>query len=151
MTDPASRDEVRLQVSLRIKAARYLAGSRATSGKQEGSAVPLGIAELAQHPLLVDNKISKSRIAEIEQMKVDARPMELEKLAEALGVSHDFLLSPVRPRSDQEQDEALIDAMRGLARRAEQLLNQKGRDVGRRDLESRGEADRKRARPAASA
>lgn len=138
---PDRDSDTRLQVSLRLKAARYLAGSRATEGRQAGSAIPLGTAELAQQPVLVENKIAKGRIEEIEQMKVDARPMELEKLAEALGVSHDFLLSPIRPRGDQVSGEELVDEMRRLARLHEQLLNQRGRDIGRRDLRSRDDED----------
>jgi hypothetical protein len=46
--------------------------------------MPLPVSELAEHPLLRDNRITRNRIEEIEQMKVAARPLELDALARAL-------------------------------------------------------------------
>jgi len=46
--------------------------------------MPLPVSELAEHPLLRDNRITRNRIEEIEQMKVMARPLELDALARAL-------------------------------------------------------------------
>ena len=74
-------DPYRIQVSLRLKAARYLAGRAGSQG-----VMPLPVPELAEHPLLRDNRITRNRIEEIEQMKVTARPLELDALARALDL-----------------------------------------------------------------
>jgi hypothetical protein len=73
-------------VSLRLKAGRYLAGRI----DEKGRAIPLPVSELAEHPLLQENAISRNRLEEFEQMRTDARPMELEKVALALGLSTDW-------------------------------------------------------------
>jgi len=70
------------EISARLKAARWLIG--ATSDKP----APLSVESLAKHPLLVKNRITKNRIEEIEQAKAKARSMELEKIADALGLPH---------------------------------------------------------------
>lgn len=143
--------DLRLQVSLRLKAARMLAGHRATEGRQSGSAIALTTAELAASPLVKANGIKRNRIEEIEQMKADARPMELAVLAEALKVPRSFLTEPLEGPPEQLSAEDLVDRVRGLARQLELLLNQQGRDVGRRDLESARAAGRSpRPRPVAA-
>jgi 3-hydroxyacyl-CoA dehydrogenase len=77
----------RLEISLRLKAGRWLAGTKATTGRQQGSAVPLTTDALANHPVLLANRITKNRLEDIEQMRNgEARSMELEKIAEALGL-----------------------------------------------------------------
>jgi transcriptional regulator with XRE-family HTH domain len=82
-------DRHRIQVSLRLKAARYLAGRAGSQG-----VVPLPVSELAEHPLLRDNRITRNRIEEIEQMKVTARPLELDALARALELPRDWFSEP---------------------------------------------------------
>lgn len=77
----------KLQVSLRLKAARWLAGAR----NSKGAAAPMSIEKLAATPDLHENGITKNRLEDIEQMKVDARPMELERIGQALGVNLDDL------------------------------------------------------------
>lgn len=77
----------RLAVSLRLKAARHLAGGT----NDRGQAVPLPVADLVAREPAKTNGITKSRVEEIEQMRVEARPMELDALAEALGVAPSFL------------------------------------------------------------
>jgi len=52
--------------------------------------MPLPVSELAEHPLLRDNRITRNRIEEIEQMKVTARPLELDALARALELPPDW-------------------------------------------------------------
>lgn len=84
-----SRDERQLQVSLRLKAARYLAGDYS---KDEKYASPISVEKLAKVPLLVANQIGANRLMEIEQMKTRARPMELQVIADALGVPRWFLV-----------------------------------------------------------
>jgi hypothetical protein len=78
-------DRRRIQVSLRLKAARYLAGRAGSQG-----VMPIPVPELAEHPLLRDNRITRNRIEEIEQMKVTARQLELDALARALDLSPEW-------------------------------------------------------------
>lgn len=68
-----------------MKAARYLHGREGDRG-----AAPLPVAELAQREPLRSNGISANRLEEIEQMKAHGRPMELEKVAQALGLRVDW-------------------------------------------------------------
>jgi len=70
------------ETSRRLKAARWLAGDTDKKGRPK----QLKIAELAQREPLPENGISKNRLEEIEQMKITAPPMELEKIAVALDV-----------------------------------------------------------------
>jgi hypothetical protein len=75
-------DAERLAVALRLKAARYLSGHRSDDGR----AVPMPIADVIALPGLRDNRMSRNRLEEIEQMKTDARPMELAAIADAMNL-----------------------------------------------------------------
>jgi hypothetical protein len=80
------------EVSRRLKAARWLAGGVDAKGKPK----ELKVSELALRPPLPENGISANRLAEIEQLKITAPPMELEKIEEALGLPGWFFAeSPV--------------------------------------------------------
>lgn len=70
------------EVSRRLKAARWLAGDVGPDGKPRA----LSVAELAQRDELVNNRISANRLEEIEQIKTQARPVELREIARALEV-----------------------------------------------------------------
>lgn len=72
----------RLEVSNRLKAARQLAGYLGETGKP----TPLPVDALIQLPELTENGITKNRIEDIEQLQVDARPMELQLIARALSL-----------------------------------------------------------------
>lgn len=166
---PDPQEDTRLQVSLRIKAARHLRGARKSEGKREG-AVALSTAELARHPVLVSNSIARTRIEDIEQMKVDARPMELEKLAEALEVPAGFLIDGRWPAAggaaknttaesgiDEQllqrldaQDRALAEiratlggseAVRAIQEAFEDYASRLGQQVGKRPPQSRRTTD----------
>ena len=118
-----------LALSLRLKAARYLAGHKA----KDGRAVALTVADLATREILERNGITKNRIEDYEQMKVvDPRPMELEKIAEGLGVPPSFILEPLDVEAPIENAVARLTeataAMRVVARRL-------GADIGKRDLQ----------------
>ena len=145
---PDDLPEVRLEVSLRLKAARYLAGGlRESKGKNKVGyeAGPVTVEELAQHELIVANGIRRNRLDAYEQMKTDPRPMELQVIADALDIPRDFLLAPLSkngPRLQTNTVEQLIDAMRRLTREAQELINQQGRDIGKRDLQRRADAGR---------
>lgn len=97
----------RAAVSLRLKAGRHLAGRV----DDKGRAIPLPVAELAERDVLRENGISRNRLEEFEQMRLDARPMELEKVAAALDLPSDWFVSddPVRRR------DALDELARALA------------------------------------
>jgi transcriptional regulator with XRE-family HTH domain len=79
----------RSEVSRRLKAGRWLAGDLNDKGK----ATALTPEELATREPLVRNRISANRLYEIEQERVDAREMELEKIAEALDLPPAFFLA----------------------------------------------------------
>ncbi len=106
-----------LEVSLRLKAARFMAGALADDGKR---VVPLTVEKLAAHPILVENGITVNRIQEIEQMKTKApaRAMELEKIAEALRVPDDWLKGDapfeVRRASLGHPEPAVEDQLAGI-------------------------------------
>lgn len=87
--DEAERTE-RVRVSLRLKAGRHLAGGVGEDGKPAA----LTVAELAEQPDLVANGITRNRLEEIEQIKTSARPMELERIAVALGLAPDWFAPP---------------------------------------------------------
>lgn len=74
----------RIEISTRLKAARWLHGAPGERGRP----TPLSVAGLVQLEPLRTNRITKNRIEEIEQMKAEARSMELEKIAEALELPH---------------------------------------------------------------
>lgn len=76
----------RAQISARLKAARWLAGTADAEGRPR----PLSVADLIDRAPLKSNRIRKNRIEGIEQAKVDARSMELEKIAEALELPYEW-------------------------------------------------------------
>jgi hypothetical protein len=115
-------DDGRRDVALRLKAALWLSGRRGRPDTKEDPVVALSTAELAQHELLVQNDISRSKLDEILRLRRDARPMELRVIAEALGLPGSFLLngdSLPRAASDQERD--LADALETIRVIAERL------------------------------
>jgi transcriptional regulator with XRE-family HTH domain len=87
--DEAERTE-RVRISLRLKAGRHLAGRV----DEDGKPAAMSVAELAEHPELVTNGISRNRLEEIEQIKTSARPMELDRIALALGLPPDWFEPP---------------------------------------------------------
>lgn len=121
-------------ISRRLKAARWLAG---TGRNGKGTLVPLPAAELARHELLVRNGITASRIEEIEQERVDARPMELEKIGLALGVSEGWFDVGERGRVSDEQlrraAELLGPQLLAAARAVQQAQAQEQADTDERD------------------
>lgn len=95
-----------LQISLRLKAARYLAGSEktranATTGKTH--AVPLEPKDLAKRSPLPENKITANKIFEIETMQTYVPPSHVALLSEALGIDLESL--PLLPTGATEPDE----------------------------------------------
>lgn len=110
----------RLRTSLRLKAARYLAGGLSEDGKDgKRRAVPMPVDVLAQHETLVVNGITRNRLLEIEQLVTDARPMELERIAEALGVPAAFLTDDLTVTSVQRQLNDIAASVERMATRLE--------------------------------
>lgn len=79
-------DPRRVEISKRLKAARQLAGYVDDDGRVRA----LSVAELIRLPDLAQNEISRNRVEDIEQLKVDARPMELKAIADALSLPTDW-------------------------------------------------------------
>lgn len=79
-----------VQVSLRLKAARYLAGGPARNGKGKETVKPLRVSALAALAPLQENGITRNRLEDFEQLRATARPMELEPIIEALGLPADW-------------------------------------------------------------
>lgn len=69
-----------------MKAARYLRGG--LNGK--GKPTPMSVAELIALPKLAENKVAQNRVEDIEQMKVEARPIELDLISDALDLPGDW-------------------------------------------------------------
>jgi transcriptional regulator with XRE-family HTH domain len=100
----------RLTISLRLKAARHLHGRVDDKGK----VIPMPVGEVADLPDVRDNGISKNRLEEIEQMKIDARPMELERIALALGMPADWFSSETPVRRSEDALDVLQRALADL-------------------------------------
>lgn len=105
------------EISRRLKAARWLAGG--VNDKDQPRA--LDVNELAQRAPLPDNNITANRIREIEQLEAKARPMELDKIAEALGMPADWFtvekVAPITPNTAVIRDalSRLTEQVAGLA------------------------------------
>lgn len=149
MTDP-------VEVARRLKAARWLAGGVDPKGKP----VQLKVSELAQRDPLPQNRITSNRIEEFEQLVAVARPMELEKIAQALDLRQDYFVIERGAAADGllqalylgvSEEAALAET---LARDpTDEDINQAAALVGRRVLEAARAARQARApgqlRPAA--
>ena len=88
----------RAETSRRLKAARWLAGGVDAKGKPD----ELKREDLALRSPLPENGITANRLHEIEQMKIAARPMELDRIAEALGLPHEWFTSATLPVASAE-------------------------------------------------
>lgn len=97
----------RATVSRRLKAARWLAG---TGRNDRGQVVPVMAAELAELEPLVQNRLSKSRIEEIEQERTDARPMELRVIEDALGLPTGWFDDPL----GGDRENRLLDRLEAI-------------------------------------
>ena len=116
-------DDTRVRVALRLKAALWLAGRPGRPGTKEDPVVAMSTAELAQHQVLADNDISRSKLDEILRLRREAKPMELRVIADALGLPSSFLLTedPFEPNGEagsQRRDLAeALETIRVLAAR----------------------------------
>ena len=122
---PVAVEDGRKDVALRLKAALWLAGRRGRPDTKEDPVVAMSTAELAQHELLVQNDISRSKLDEILRLRREAKPMELQVIADALGLPSSFLLQDgsLPHTSDQQRD--LADALETIRVLAERLQRER--------------------------
>ncbi len=80
------------EIARRLKAGRWLAGSIEATGKGRAgvAAKALTTAELAARYPLPENGITESLIGTIERMERQTNPMELQAVAQALGLGDDW-------------------------------------------------------------
>lgn len=130
----------RINVALRLKAALWLAGRSGRSGTREDPVVAMTTAELAEHELLVENDISRSKLDEVLRLRRDARPMELRVIAEALEIPASFLLSddPFNPPEEQDNQRELADALETIRALVERLQAERERGSSREPGSSAG-------------
>lgn len=118
-------DDGRTDVALRLKAALWLAGRPGRPGTKEDPVVAMSTAELANHELLVQNDISRSKLDEILRLRRDAKPMELRVISDALQLPAAFLLSenPFDHGGSQDADQRrdLVEALETIRTLAERL------------------------------
>jgi len=127
---PVADDKDRMGVALRLKAALWLAGRRGKPGTREDPVVAMTTAELAEHPLLVQNDISRSKLDEVLRLRREARPMELQVIADALGLPTSFLLAEQPAHDLVEQEDSrrdLAEALETIRTLAERLAGEEAR------------------------
>jgi hypothetical protein len=78
-------DERRLQIALRLKAARHLVGHHGRRG-----ATPMPVEDVVLYPPARDENITANRLTEVEQMKVSLRRSEMDALVRALKMPEDW-------------------------------------------------------------
>lgn len=136
----------RALISLRLKAARWLAGTVQEAPAKRAGDEPkrtvntLRVEELAKRRPLQDNGITKNRLEEIEQLKVDARPMELDAIAAALGLPNTWFADPA-------EDDAIGDGeLETLLRQVQELTEAHALEVDTPRPTRRGSAKSSRGR-----
>lgn len=134
-----------LQISLRLKAARFLAGNArvrpsSKTGKPEAIALPL--EELALRPGLAENRITLNKLGEIEQMVTQVTPSQVQLIGRALGVDLEELplLEPA--------PKATLDAADPLVQALQEGAQETGQRKGAQPRTSAAQDRRKRARGA---
>jgi hypothetical protein len=105
-----------LQVSRRLKAARWLAG---TATDANGKPLALTADELAKREPMASNGLTANAIGELERMTRVLRPMEIRIIASALGVPYSFFEGPDLLFSAQPAADAPQAPEGGLARELE--------------------------------
>lgn len=128
-------NERRLQVSLRMKAARHLAGYHGSQG-----ATPMPITDVVTLGPLLDEQVSSNRLTEIEQMKVSARRSELDAFVAALGLPADWFSGLYQSDRGQAVSDSLGALLQAVA--ADVLELRQAREAAA--AQSRGRGRRKR-------
>lgn len=119
----------RANVALRLKAALWLHGRAGKQGTREDPVVAMTTAELADHKLLVENDISRSKLDEILRLRREPRPMELRVIAEALELPEAFLLGEdpfiEQPGGSADRRQELAEALETIRLLAERLQSER--------------------------
>jgi transcriptional regulator with XRE-family HTH domain len=133
----------RAEIARRLKAARWLAGSVASNERGETGyrVTQLSPEDLARRGRLSENGITATLIGAIERMERHTPPMELEAIADALGVPRSwFELEAPTGENGELSDSALSRAAAQLAPQllaAARALRQE-RAPGLRDVDAPG-------------
>jgi hypothetical protein len=87
----------RAEIARRLKAARWLAGGERESakGRVKREVYALSPDELAGRSPLPENNITASLLGSIERMERHTPPMELQAIAQALGLGADWFATSV--------------------------------------------------------
>lgn len=109
--------ERRAEIARRLKAARWLAGGcRTKNGGNGVEPVALTAEELADRQPLKSNGITAYRIGTIERMEHHTPPMELDAIADALGVARRYFRpedqAPVLPVTGEASSSEIADLLR---------------------------------------
>jgi transcriptional regulator with XRE-family HTH domain len=112
----------RAEIARRLKAARWLAGSVAANERGETGykVTQLSPEDLARRGRLAENAITATLIGAIERMERHTPPMELEAIADALGVPRSWFELEVAPVENGELSDTALS--RAAAQLAPQLL-----------------------------
>jgi hypothetical protein len=107
--------QYRAEIARRLKAGRLLAGGirEKATGRVKVEIYALTAAELAGRSPLPENEITASLLGTIERMERHTPPMELQAIAEALGLGRDWFASETPTSSIDLLRQALTDL--GLA------------------------------------
>jgi transcriptional regulator with XRE-family HTH domain len=108
----------RAEIARRLKAARWLAGSIRGNdrGKTGYEVFPLSTDDLAAREQLARNGITATRLGAIERMERHTPPMELQAIADALGVPRTwFELDAPSANGDAPSEEEISRAAALLA------------------------------------
>lgn len=110
--------ERRLKISLRMKAARYLAGERSTGKKREAVQIPN--RDLVELGPLQDEKVTFNQLTEVEQMRATLTRTEMEAYIRALKLPDDWF-DGLYPSDRGEVSTAFGALLRGVEEVAREL------------------------------
>lgn len=107
--------ERRAEIARRLKAARWLFGEHREKRSGKGfEAVSLSAEKLAELEPLPSNEITAYRIGTIERMEHHTPPMELNAIADALGIAHAYFRpedGPVLQRTGEASSTEVADLL----------------------------------------
>lgn len=99
---------------------------------EKGRVQALPVAALVEFDVIAKNRISQNRIEDIEQLKVDARPMELQTIAAALSLPFDWFARG----GGETLSQPIADLLAAVERDARARLQGKGESHGGSDAAS---------------
>lgn len=129
----------RAEIARRLKAARWLAGTigPSTKGRTGYEVKAITPAELAARDPLPANDLTATKLGAIERMERKATPMELEKIAEALGVARDYFTMADGLRPAEAHVAQILNSPELMTAVLEQLVELAGRVPARNGEEHR--------------